>query len=120
MLEWRRRREPSTLMLALSPLIAIGLTMLLGMIVDDEYQDLAKRYNVEKAGPGKDALLKEAYVKMDEVIDWFARAIAASEGKPEYAQLQQQLMQNLEAYYKSRNNGSTQGMKELIQKYKKS
>ncbi|MGO4402992.1 ABC transporter permease [Bosea sp. RAF48] len=33
MLEWRRRREPSTLMLALSPLIAIGLTMLLGMIV---------------------------------------------------------------------------------------
>ena len=33
MLEWRRRREPSTLMLWLSPLIAIGLTMLLGMIV---------------------------------------------------------------------------------------
>ncbi|MCU4182284.1 ABC transporter permease [Bosea sp. BH3] len=33
MLEWRRRREPSTLMLWLSPLIAIALTMLLGMIV---------------------------------------------------------------------------------------
>ncbi len=33
MLEWRRRREPSTLMLGLSPLIAIGLTMLIGMIV---------------------------------------------------------------------------------------
>lgn len=33
MLEWRRRREPSTTMLALSPLIAIGLTMLIGMIV---------------------------------------------------------------------------------------
>lgn len=33
MLEWRRRREPSTLMLWLSPLIAIGLTMLLGMLV---------------------------------------------------------------------------------------
>ncbi|MFJ5367742.1 ABC transporter permease [Bosea sp. CER48] len=33
MLEWRRRREPSTSMLWLSPLIAIGLTMLLGMIV---------------------------------------------------------------------------------------
>lgn len=33
MLEWRRRREPSLLMLALSPLIAIGLTMLTGMIV---------------------------------------------------------------------------------------
>jgi ABC-type uncharacterized transport system permease subunit len=33
MLEWRRRREPSTAMLLLSPLIAIGLTMLIGMIV---------------------------------------------------------------------------------------
>jgi len=33
MLEWRRRREPSTLMLLASPLIAIGLTMLIGMIV---------------------------------------------------------------------------------------
>ncbi|WP_199086915.1 ABC transporter permease [Bosea sp. ASV33] len=33
MLEWRRRREPSMLMLALSPLIAIALTMLIGMIV---------------------------------------------------------------------------------------
>ncbi|MBD3844582.1 simple sugar transport system permease protein [Bosea sp. OAE752] len=33
MLEWRRRREPSLPMLVLSPLIAIGLTMLTGMIV---------------------------------------------------------------------------------------
>lgn len=33
MLEWRRRREPSTLMLVASPWIAIGLTMLIGMIV---------------------------------------------------------------------------------------
>lgn len=33
MLEWRRRREPSTAMLYLSPLIAIGLTMLMGTIV---------------------------------------------------------------------------------------
>lgn len=33
MLEWRRRREPSTPMLWLSPLIAIGLTMLAGMLV---------------------------------------------------------------------------------------
>ena len=33
MLEWRRRREPSKAMLYLSPLIAIGLTMLTGMLV---------------------------------------------------------------------------------------
>jgi simple sugar transport system permease protein len=33
MLEWRLRREPSRLMRALSPVIAIALTMLIGMIV---------------------------------------------------------------------------------------
>lgn len=33
MLDWQRRREPSTLMLLLSPVIAIALTMLAGMIV---------------------------------------------------------------------------------------
>jgi simple sugar transport system permease protein len=33
MLEWRRRREPSTLMLYLSPLVAVVLTMALGTIV---------------------------------------------------------------------------------------
>jgi simple sugar transport system permease protein len=33
MLEWRRRREPSSLMLYASPLIAVLLTMLIGMLV---------------------------------------------------------------------------------------
>lgn len=33
MLEWRRRREPSTAMLYLSPLLAVVLTMLLGMMI---------------------------------------------------------------------------------------
>ncbi len=33
MLEWRRRREPSAAMLYASPLIAVGLTMLIGTVV---------------------------------------------------------------------------------------
>ncbi len=33
MVEWRRRREPSTAMLYASPLIAVGLTMLIGTVV---------------------------------------------------------------------------------------
>lgn len=92
--------------------------MMLGTIVDDEYQDLAKKYNAEKAGPGKDALLKQAYGKLDEVIDWFARSVATSEGKAEYADMQQQIMQNLQAYYNARH-GSAQGLQALIDKYKK-
>jgi len=99
-------RDPSTL-------------MMLGMMSDDEYQALAKQYNAEKAGPGKDAVLKQAFAKMDEVIDWFARAAAAAEGKPEYQAMHQQLMQNLQSYYSYRHNNSTDGLKELIEKYKK-
>lgn len=93
--------------------------MMLGNFADDEYQEIAKQYQVEKAGPGKDAMLKQAYAKMDQVIDYMARAAAAAEGRPEYAELQKQVTQNLEAYYKYRNNGSTAGMKELIEKHKK-
>ena len=73
----------------------------------------------EKTGPGKDAILKQAVAKMDEVIDWFARAVANSEGKAEFQAMNQQLMQNLESYYKFRHNGSTDGMSKIIDKYKK-
>ncbi|MBX3277286.1 MAG: hypothetical protein KF868_04685 [Acidobacteria bacterium] len=92
--------------------------MMIGTIADDEYQDLAKKFNAETAGPGKDALLKQAYTKLDEVIDWYARSVAASDGKADYAPMQQQLMQNLEAYYSARH-GSGDGLKALIDKYKK-
>lgn len=93
--------------------------MMLGMLADDEYQQIAKQYGAEKPGPGKDAMLKQAVAKMDEVIDWFARAVASTDGKPEYQAMSQQLMQNMEAYYKFRNNGSTEGMSKIIDKYKK-
>lgn len=93
--------------------------MLLGTLADDEYQQIAKQFNTEKPGPGKDALLKQAQIEMDKVIDWFARAIAASDGKPQYQAMQQQLMQNLQSYYSYRHNGSTEGVKQLIEKYKK-
>jgi hypothetical protein len=56
---------------------------------------------------------------MDEVVDWFARAIANSEGKAGYEAMQQALMQQLTQYYSFRHNNSTAGLKELIEKYKK-
>lgn len=93
--------------------------MMLGMLTDDEYQVIAKQYNIEKSGPGKDAMLKQAVAKMDEVIEWFARAVASSDGKPDFQTMNEQLRQNLEAYYKFRNNGSTEGMSKIIEKYKK-
>ncbi len=89
--------------------------MLLGTFANDEYQELAKKYNAEK----NEAVLKQAQAKMDEVIDWYARAIAGAEGKPAYEPMTKELMPNLEQYYSYRHNGSTNGLKELIEKYKK-
>lgn len=95
-----------------------SVLMMLGMLADDDYQALAKQYNAEK-GSGRDAILKQAVAKMDEVIEMFARAVAAADGKAEFQAMNQQLMQNLESYYKFRHNGSTEGMTKLIDKYKK-
>ena len=95
-----------------------SVLMMLGMLADDEYQTLAKQYNAEK-GAGRDAILKQAVAKMDEVIELFARAVAAADGKAEFQAMNQQLMQNLESYYKFRHNGSSEGMSKIIDKYKK-
>lgn len=89
--------------------------MLLGTFANDEYQDLAKKFNAEK----NEAVLKQAMGKMDEVIDWYARSVAAADGKPGYEALQKELTTQLEQYYSFRHNNSTTGLKELIEKYKK-
>ena len=89
--------------------------MLLGTFANDEYQELAKKYNAQK----DQALLKQAMGKMDEVIDNYARSVAAADGKPGYEALQKELTAQLEQYYSFRNNNSTAGLKELIEKYKK-
>ena len=93
--------------------------MMMGNFADEEYQDLAKQYQAAKEGPIRDGIYKQALAKMDTVIDYFARAAAAAEGKPEYKGLQDQVQKGLEAYYSFRHNGSTTGLKELVEKYKK-
>ena len=89
--------------------------MMLVNISNDEYQDLAKRYQAEK----KSDLLDKAVEKMDEVIDWMARAVAASDGVAQMQQANQQLRENLNAYYSFRHDGKTDGVNQLIEKYKK-
>lgn len=92
--------------------------MLLGGLVDEEYQDLAKKYQGMSGGPLKDETLKEAHAKLDQAIELYAQAVALSSGQPGYQQLHDQLRQNLESYYKYRHNNSTIGLQELIDKYK--
>lgn len=92
--------------------------VLLATMGDDEYQDLAQKYNITPAGAARDELLKQANVKMDTVIEMYARIVALTEGKPEVKQLNEQIRQNLEEYYKYRHK-NLDGLNELIGKYKK-
>ena len=92
--------------------------ILLGTISDNEYQDLAQRYNITPAGAARDALLTQANTKMDQTIELFARIVALSDGRPEAKQINEQIRQNLEQYYKYRHK-NLDGLNDLIGKYKK-
>jgi hypothetical protein len=92
--------------------------VLLSSIVDEEYQALAMKYNVANAGAERDALLKQANEKMDQVIDMYERIVALTDAKPEARQINEQVRQNLESYYKYRHK-NLDGLPELINKYKK-
>jgi tetratricopeptide (TPR) repeat protein len=84
-------------------------------ITNEDYQELAKKYTAEK----KPDTLNQAIAKLDEVIDWMARAIAATEGNDQFKTAHDQLKENLKQYYSFRHENKTDGMNELIQKYKK-
>jgi hypothetical protein len=88
---------------------------MLGNIANDEYNELAKRYQTER----KSDLLNKALEKMDEVIDWYARGVAAAEGNPQMQAMRQQMLEQLKQYYEFRHDGKSDGLQELINKYKK-
>ncbi len=89
--------------------------LMLVSISSDEYNQIGERYQAEK----KQALLDQALQKMDELIDWLARTAAATEGNAQFQAVNGQAMEQLKSYYAYRHEGKTDGMKELIQKYKK-
>jgi tetratricopeptide (TPR) repeat protein len=89
--------------------------LMISDILNAEYTKLGERYQAEK----KQALLNEALQKMDELIEWLARAAAATEGNAQYQPVNAQVMDQLKEYYSFRHEGKTDGLKELTQKYKK-
>lgn len=92
--------------------------VLLGSMLNDDYQQLAEQHKAASPGPLKDTILKQAHAKMDEVIEFFAHAVGLSEGNAAYQQLHDQILQDLQAYYKYRHGGSIDGLQQLIDKYK--
>src|SRR5207237_241914 len=75
----------------LAPADAFNVVMLAG-ILNDEYQNEAKRYQTMPDGPAKDEELKKAQSLMDATIDAYARAVAVSEGNANLQQVRQQYM----------------------------
>jgi tetratricopeptide (TPR) repeat protein len=92
---------------------------LLGSIINDDYQKIVGDYQKQSAGPMKDKLLKDAQAKMDEIIELWAHALGVAAGDPQYTTFSQQLRPELEGYYKFRHDGTTNGLDDLIAKYKK-
>ncbi len=85
---------------------------------DEEYMLAVKAFQDAPAGAQKDELLKKANAQLDKVIEAYAHAIGVASGRAEYQPLADQARQNMELYYKYRHNNSTDGMQQLIDKYK--
>lgn len=102
---------------ALNPADAFNY-LLLSDIYNSQYEALAQEYKAAPAGPAKEEALKKSQAQMDKVIDAYAHALALSEGDERFKQVREQIMSDLQTYYKYRHNGSTDGLQQLIDKYK--
>jgi tetratricopeptide (TPR) repeat protein len=95
-----------------------GVYFLVSELNNDEYEMRAKEYQVAAAAE-RPAALKKVEEQLDKVIESYARAIAVTEGNAQYAQANAAFKQDLERYYKFRHKNSTDGMQQLIDKYKR-
>ena len=96
-----------------------AIYFLLSDLLNDVYEQSAKSAMVASAAD-KPAATQKAEAALDRVIDAYARAIAFTDGKAEFAQANAAFRERIGPYYKYRHKGSTDGMQQLIDKYKKS
>jgi hypothetical protein len=95
-----------------------GNYYVVGFSKDREYEQMAAQYKAMPEGPQKQEMLGKINAQMDEIIDYYARTVAAAEGHEQHKGLRDQVLQDMTTYYKFRHNGSTDGMQALIDKYK--
>jgi tetratricopeptide (TPR) repeat protein len=91
---------------------------LLGRVIHADYVKQMEAYEAMPEGKQKQETLKKLDAVLDTIVDAYARAAALATGRPEYQPLMQQVIPDLTNYYKYRHNQSTQGLQELINKYK--
>lgn len=96
-----------------------GVYLILSELTYNKYAALAAKYQAAPAGPSKDEMLKQVESSLDRVIEAYAQAIAITDGNAQYQQANTVMRQDLEKYYKFRHKNSTDGLQQLIDKYKK-
>jgi hypothetical protein len=93
--------------------------LILVQMADEDYNLMAKEYQVMPAGAAKAAFLPKVEASLDQAINAFAQALAVIDGNAQYQAASEQLRRDVESYYKYRHNGSTEGLQQLIDKYKR-
>ena len=91
---------------------------LLGRVIHADYVKRMDAYEALPEGKQKQETLKKIDALLDTVIDAYAHAAGLATGRQEYQPLMQQVIPDLTNYYKYRNNQSTKGLQQLIDKYK--
>lgn len=91
--------------------------LVLSEFAGQDYEMLTLEYKATE-GPAKQAVLQKVQAHVDKMIDLYARAVASMDGNAQYQPAVAQLRQDLESNYKYRHNNSTEGMQQLIDKYK--
>jgi hypothetical protein len=69
-------------------------------------------------GKAKQDARKQLDALLDNMIEVYARAAGLATGRVEYQRLLQQVIPDLTAYYKHRNNQSIKGLQQLINRYR--
>ncbi|HEX5965961.1 MAG TPA: hypothetical protein VFY51_08515 [Pyrinomonadaceae bacterium] len=92
---------------------------LLGRVMHADYVKQMEACEALPEGKPKQETLKRLDALLDPIIDAYARAAGLALGRPEYQQLMQQVIPDLTTYYKYRNNKSTNGLQQLINKYRR-
>jgi tetratricopeptide (TPR) repeat protein len=96
-----------------------GVYLILSDLTYEQYEVLAKKYQGTPEGPGKKEMLKQVEATLDKVIESYAQAVGITAGDAQYQAPHDQLKKDLETYYKFRHGGSTDGLQQLMDKYKK-
>jgi tetratricopeptide (TPR) repeat protein len=91
---------------------------LLARVMNADYLSQMDAYETMPEGRTRQDAKKNLEALLDSIIETYARAAGLATGRAEYQTLLQQVIPDLTTYYKSRHNQSTQGLQQLINRYR--